>query len=84
VSQAIQIAGAIAILAAFAGAQARILSMRSWAYLWLNFAGAVALASSAGYEQEWGFLLLNTVWSIVAAVGLAARYRRRAQVDASS
>ena len=58
--------------------------MRSWAYLWLNFGGAAALASSAGYEQEWGFLLLNTVWSIVAAVGLGARYRRRAQVDASS
>ena len=74
-SQAIQIAGAIAILAAFAGAQAGVLSMRSWAYLWLNFAGAAALASSAGYEEQWGFLLLNSVWSAVAAVGLVARAR---------
>jgi hypothetical protein len=77
VSQAIQIAGAIAILAAFAAAQARIVNVRSWAYLWLNFLGAAALAASAGYEQQWGFLLLNTVWSAVAVVGLAARAARR-------
>jgi hypothetical protein len=75
VSQAVQIAGAVAILAAFAGAQARIITMRSWTYLWLNFAGAAALATSAGYEREWGFLLLNTVWSAVAAVALIARLR---------
>jgi hypothetical protein len=70
VSQAIQIAGAVAILAAFAGAQAGKLRMRSWTYLLLNFGGAAALASSAGIEHEWGFLLLNSVWSAVAAVGL--------------
>jgi hypothetical protein len=76
VSQALQIAGAIAILAAFAGAQARIVSMRSWTYLWLNFLGAAALASSAAWNRQWGFLLLNSVWSAVAAVGLVARLRR--------
>jgi hypothetical protein len=75
VSQAIQIAGAIAILAAFAGAQARIVDLRSWPYLWLNLVGAAALAASAGYEHEWGFLLLNTVWSVVALIGLASRAR---------
>jgi hypothetical protein len=50
-------------------------NVRSWPYLWLNFVGAAALAASAGYEREWGFLLLNTVWSVVAAVGLIARAR---------
>jgi len=75
VSQAVQIAGAVAILAAFAGAQARIVGLRSWAYLWLNLGGAAALASSAGYERQWGFLLLNSVWSAVAAVGIVARMR---------
>jgi hypothetical protein len=77
VSQAIQIGGAIAILAAFAGAQAGRMTTRSWVYLWLNFVGAAALASSAGYEEQWGFLLLNSVWSAVAAVGLVARFRTR-------
>lgn len=72
-----QIAGAIGILSAFAGAQAGVVDPRSWPYLWLNFVGAAALAGSAGYESQWGFLMLNTVWSLVAAVGIAARLRRR-------
>ena len=50
---------------------------RSWAYLWLNLLGAAALAASAGYERQWGFLLLNSVWSAVAAAGIVARLRRR-------
>lgn len=75
-SQAIQIAGAIAILAAFAGAQAGKFHMRAWTYLWLNFLGAAALAASAAWNRQWGFLLLNTVWSAVAAVGLVARAGR--------
>jgi hypothetical protein len=72
-SLAVQIAGAIAILAAFAAAQAGIVDIRSWRYLSLNFVGALALAASAGYEHQWGFLLLNSVWSAVAAVGIVAR-----------
>jgi hypothetical protein len=76
VSQVVQIAGAIGILAAFTGAQAGILNPRSWWYLWLNLVGAAALAGSAGYEHQWGFLMLNSVWSAVAAVGMVARLRR--------
>ncbi len=74
-SQAVQIAGAIGILVAFAGAQAGTFNPRSWSYLWLNLLGAAALAGSAGYERQWGFLLLNSVWSAVAAVGIVARLR---------
>jgi hypothetical protein len=79
-SQAVQIAGAIAILAGFAGAQAGIVNPRAWSYLWLNLLGAGALATSAGYERQWGFLLLNSVWSAVAAIGIVARMRSRAKV----
>jgi hypothetical protein len=75
-SQAVQIAGAVAILAAFTTAQARIVNIRSWSYLCLNLVGALALAVSAGYEHQWGFLMLNSVWSAVAAAGLVARARR--------
>jgi hypothetical protein len=77
VSQGVQIAGAIAILAAFAATQARVLNIRAWAYLWLNLLGAAALAASAGYERQWGFLLLNSVWSAVAAVGIVVRFAGR-------
>ena len=76
-SQAVQIAGAVGILAAFAGAQAGILNARSWWYLLLNLLGAAALAASAGYERQWGFLLLNSVWSAVAAAGIVARLAKR-------
>jgi hypothetical protein len=77
VSQAIQISGALLVLAAFAAAQARIVNIRARAYLLLNFAGALALALSAAFERQWGFLLLNGVWSVVAAIGLATSVRRR-------
>ena len=76
-SQAVQIAGAIAILAAFAAAQARIVNIRAWTYLCLNLAGALALATSAAYERQWGFFMLNSVWSAVAALGLASRLRAK-------
>lgn len=75
-SQVVQIAGAIAILAAFAAAQAGVFDPRSWVYLWLNFFGAAALAGSAAYEDQWGFLLLNSVWSLVAAAGMVVKLRR--------
>jgi hypothetical protein len=77
-SQLVQIAGAIAILASFAAAQAGRLDIRSWPYLWLNAVGATALAANAWHEEQWGFFLLEGVWAIVAVWGIAARLRRRA------
>jgi len=74
------IAGAVAILAAFADAQARVVDIRSWRYLWLNFLGALALAL-AGYDHQWGFLMLNSVRSAVSAVALVALARRSLQSD---
>jgi hypothetical protein len=37
------------------------------------------LAVDAYIEQQWGFLLLEGVWTIVSAWGLAARARGSAQ-----
>ena len=74
-SQVVQIVGAIAILAAFAAAQTRLVDVRSWPYLWLNFAGALVLAVNAWHESQWGFLLLEGVWAAVSAVGLVGRAR---------
>lgn len=78
-SQLIQIAGAFAILAGFVAAQLGILDVRSWAYLWLNAVGAGVLTVVAWHEEQWGFLILEGVWTIVATAGLVQRARTRAQ-----
>ena len=73
--QLIQIAGALSILAGFALAQFGVLAQQSWWYLGLNFVGAAVLAVLAYLERQWGFLLLEGVWALIAAWGLAARAR---------
>ena len=71
--QAIQIIGAILILAAFGMAQAKILDVHSALYLWLNVLGAATLAVLAVIERQWGFVLLEFVWTIVSVWGLVKR-----------
>jgi hypothetical protein len=73
--QGIQVAGALLILAAFALAQAHVLHVESVAYLWLNVLGAGILAVLAYREKQWGFVLLETVWTIVSVWGLVRRSR---------
>jgi hypothetical protein len=68
--QVIQIVGALMILAGFAGLQLGRISAVSRTYLWLNLVGAVILAVLAFIEQQWGFVLLEGVWSIVSAWSL--------------
>jgi hypothetical protein len=69
-SQAVQVAGALIILAAFAAAQAGRLDVHSCTYLVPNLVGAGVLAIDAWREQQWGFLLLEAAWALVAAFGL--------------
>jgi hypothetical protein len=73
--QIVQIAGALAVLAAFALAQVGVLRTNSYAYLVLNAVGAAVLAVEAWLEAQWGFLLLEAAWAAVAAWGLAALLR---------
>jgi hypothetical protein len=81
-SQLVQIVGALAILAAFASAQARCVDVRSLSYLWLNFAGSSVLAVDAWHEAQWGFLLLEGVWALVSAAGLVSRLRGNSNASA--
>ncbi|HTO96072.1 MAG TPA: hypothetical protein VMK66_03425 [Myxococcales bacterium] len=71
--QAVQLAGALAILAAFAGAQAGWMENRSILYLGLNLIGSLVLGVQAGIHKQWGFVLLEGVWALISAAGLVFR-----------
>jgi hypothetical protein len=64
--QVIQVIGALMILAGFAGMQAGRMRADSLVYLVLNLVGSVVLAALAVIEEQWGFLLLEGVWSAVS------------------
>jgi hypothetical protein len=65
--QAISIVGAILILAAYAGNQLKALDSSTALYVILNLVGAAILAAVAALEDQWGFLLLEGVWTLIAA-----------------
>ena len=73
--QAVQVAGALAILAGFVLAQMGRLRPDAVAYLSLNLVGSTILAVDAAIGGEPGFLLLEGVWALVSAVGLARALR---------
>ncbi len=70
-----QIIGAILILTAFAASQRDWMSPHSRAYLALNLIGAGVLTVVALDERDWGFFLLEAVWTLVSAWGLTAALR---------
>jgi hypothetical protein len=71
--QAAQVVGALLILVAFAAAQLNRLDQRSYPYLLLNLVGSAILAYLALQTQQWGFVLLETVWALVSLWGLISR-----------
>jgi hypothetical protein len=74
--QVVQIVGAVLILAAYTAAQAGILDQRSYLYLLLNLVGSAVLAVIAAFGQQWGFLLLEGVWTVVTLWSIVLRLRR--------
>jgi hypothetical protein len=78
VDQLIQIIGALLILTAFAAVQFDRMHPDSRVYLALNLVGSIVLAVLAWVESQWGFLLLEGVWAIVSAWGLAVSLRASA------
>jgi len=75
VDQLIQIVGALLILTAFAAVQFNRMRPDSRVYLALNLIGSAILAVLAWFESQWGFLLLEGVWAVVSAWGLAQALR---------
>lgn len=66
----LQVIGAVLILIPFAALQFGRMAASAPAYLLLNLVGSVILAALAIKAEQWGFVLLETVWSLVAAWGL--------------
>ena len=73
--QAIQMVGAVLVLAAFVLNQRRRLSTDSTSYLALNAFGTGILAVVAGVNRDVGFTLLEGTWAIVSAAGLVRAVR---------
>ena len=75
--QIVQVLGALLILVAFVLSQWRMIDTTSLRYLVPNLVGGAVLAVDAWLGREWGFLLLEGAWAVVAAVGVGARIRGR-------
>jgi uncharacterized protein YqgC (DUF456 family) len=78
----LQLAGALLILAAFTSAQVGYVDPRTPSYLALNLTGSAILAYDALHGAECGFFVLELVWAIVSAWGLARVLRGRAPAPA--
>ena len=74
--QVIQIIGAVLILVAYTAGLTGRWDSESLPYLWLNLVGAAILAVIAAITENWGFLLLEGVWTIATAWTLATRGRQ--------
>ena len=77
ISEALQIVGALVVLAPFAAAQLRVITPQSRVYLLLNLAGSAPLALLAAVHKQYGFLLLEGAWAFVSAWGLLSLARGR-------
>jgi hypothetical protein len=77
VIQIISIVGALTILTAYAANQFGWLTTTGVWYSAVNAVGAGILAVVAALEEQWGFLLLEGVWTLVSIVALLHLLRPR-------
>lgn len=76
IEQAVQLLGAMMVLGGFAGLQFRRMNVTDATYLFLNAAGSGLMLSVALLDREWGFILLEGVWTGVALFGLVRLWRQ--------
>jgi hypothetical protein len=75
VIQLVSLLGALLILVAYTANQFGRLRTAGLAYSFMNAAGAATLTVVAWVEEQWGFLLLEGVWTIVSVAALAQLVR---------
>lgn len=80
----LQFVGAFTILTPFVLLQRRRTTTTSRLYLSLNLVGSALLAWLALLESQWGFVLLEGVWGVAAAVGLVRRAATRVRSGATA
>jgi hypothetical protein len=76
-SEVLQWSGAVVCLVAFGLSQRGVWSVRSYRYLGFNFAGGWGLSAAAALSHQWGFVLLEAVWALVAGWSISLRVRGR-------
>jgi hypothetical protein len=76
--QILSVIGAVLILLAFGLSQLRRLARESASYQLMNLLGGAALFVTAWVERQYGFILLEGVWTLLSAWGLFVVFRTRA------
>lgn len=73
--QFVSLVGAMLILAAFTLQQLGRWKADDLGYLAVNAVGAFILTIVAWLERQWGFLLMEIVWTLVSVYGWVQRAR---------
>lgn len=68
--QIVSLVGSLLILTAFSANQLGRMNATQRSYTLLNLVGAAILAVVALLEEQWGFLLLEAVWTLVSLYAL--------------
>lgn len=82
IDQVLSVVGAVLILVAFALNSVERLSSRSRTYLWLNFVGASLVTYTAVVHVQYGFVLLEGTWALIALLALVRTFLRRPSAPA--
>ena len=76
--QVVQVFGSLLILGAFIAAQFGLFDQTSYRYLFPNAVGSAVLTGTAVVSVEWGFILLEGVWSLVSVYSIVRKLASRA------
>ncbi len=76
-NQLLSLAGAILILVAYAAHQAQRLETQTIAYQVMNLFGGLFLFIAALILQQYGFILVEGMWTLISVAGLWRVVTRR-------